>query len=590
VDLRDVLDDGREGAALAMSRRSRAIRLLITALVAGLLAFNFGWKAALAWGAVNLALEGWLAFLNVWFKPREKGRTALAVRLAPAVAFSLTWSGMAASCWVQGQPPMKFAALIILFGLLIKGLKYASASRAAALAMTPPPIIALGVASVGFGGFSPLGRAMTAITLAGLICFVLDAMRLVRTNALALEKAQVEALEASRAKSAFLAMMSHELRTPMNGVLGMAHALGTTRLDAQQADYLETIVQSGDGLMAILNDILDLSKIEAGKLELEVAPFDIRVLGEQLHRIWRETARAKGVTLGLTIDPTLPSWLAGDPVRVRQILQNLVSNALKFTSAGRVDILIAPHAAGGVEIKVSDTGVGMTAEQQARLFTPFVQGDRSIARQFGGTGLGLSICRELAGMMGGVITAASVHGEGSTFTVVLALAAAAPPMPGAAPAFPPDLAGARVLVVDDNLANQAVARAVLEAAGVLVATAGDGREALKRLSVEAFDLVLMDVHMPVMDGVEALRRVRDGEGGRVDVPVVALTADAMSGEAERLVGLGFDAVQPKPIQPAGLLRAIALNRPAPLLPAQAQTQTQAPTQALAPDPGGLAIA
>ena len=563
MDLRDFLDDGREGATLTMSRRSRGVRLLMMALVGGLLAFNFGWKATLAWAGVNLALEGWLTLLNAWFKPREDGRTSLAVRLCPGAAFSTTWSAMAALCWIHGSPPMKFAALIILFGLLIEGLKYASVSQTAMLALIPPPLIALVVAPVMFGGFSGLGQVMAVITLAGLAAYVLDAMRLVRASALALEKAQIEAQEANRAKSAFLAMMSHELRTPMNGVLGMAHALGSTQLDARQADYVETIVQSGDGLMAILNDILDLSKIEARKLELEIAPFDIRALGRQLQRVWRETARRKGLDLTLEVAPETPRWLTGDPARVRQILLNLVSNALKFTEEGRVELRIGPHAAGGVEITVSDTGSGMTPEQQAKLFMPFVQGDATIARRFGGTGLGLSICRELAGMMGGRIKVDSRPGEGSTFTVVLALATAQAPTPEAAPTPAPDLAGTRVLVVDDNAANQAVARAVLETAGVLVVTASDGREALARLRAEDFDLVLMDVHMPVMDGIEALRRVRGGEGGRIDVPVLALTADAMSGEAERLVGLGFDDAQPKPIQPAGLLRAIARRRAPP---------------------------
>jgi len=569
VNLRELLDDGREGATLAMSRRSRVIRLTMTALVGWLLALNFGWKAVLAWGAVNAVLEAWLALLNRLFKPREDGRTPLAIRFCPGAAFATTWSTMAALCWVHGQPAMKFAALIVLFGLLIEGLKYAAVSKTAMLALIPPPMIALAVASVGFGGFGTVGRVMILITLTGLGIFVLDAMRLVRASALALEQAQAEAQEASRAKSAFLAMMSHELRTPMNGVLGMAHALGSTQLDARQADYLETIVESGDGLMAILNDILDLSKIEAGKLELEAAPFEIRVLGRQLQRVWRETARVKGLGLSLEIAPDTPTWLSGDPIRVRQILLNLVSNALKFTQEGRVDIAITPHVAGGVEITVSDTGVGMTPEQQAKLFAPFVQGDRSIARRFGGTGLGLSICRELAEMMGGRIGVASRPGEGSTFTVVLPLATAEAPASPAAPDAAPDVAGARVLVVDDNLANQAVARAILEAVGVLVATAGDGREALARLRVEDFDVVLMDVHMPVMDGVEALRRLRGGEGGRLDVPVVALTADAMSGEVERLIGLGFDDAQPKPIQPAGLIQAIAACR-RPSAPAQAE--------------------
>ena len=564
MDLRRFLDDGREGETLTMSRRSRVIRLAITTMIAGLLAYNFGWKAALAWGAVNLALEAWLELLNHLFKPREDGRTPLAVRLCPGAAFATTWSVMAALCWIHGAPPMKFAALIILFGLLIEGLKYSSLSQTAMLALIPPPIIALSVAAIGYGGFSLLGQVMIGVTLLGLTAYVLNAMRLVRAGALALEKAQAEAQEASRAKSAFLAMMSHELRTPMNGVLGMAHALGTTKLDARQSDYLDTIIQSGDGLMAILNDILDLSKIEAGKLELEVVPFEIRVLGRQLHRVWAETARAKGLDLVLDIAPDTPRWLSGDPVRVRQILLNLLSNALKFTPEGRIRVAIAPHAAGGVEIAVSDTGVGMSDEQQAKLFTPFVQGDRSIARKYGGTGLGLSICRDLAQMMGGRIMATSRPAEGSTFTVVLDLPAARAPRPEAVPDVAPQLAGARVLVVDDNPANLAVARAVLEAVGVLVVTAGDGRQALARLRVEDFDLVLMDVHMPVMDGIEALRRVRNGEGGRPDMPVLALTADAMSGEAERLVGLGFDEAQPKPIQPAGLLRAIARRRsPAP---------------------------
>ena len=560
-----------------MSRRSRVIRLLLTTLVAGLLAFNFGWKAALAWVAVNLTLEAWLELLNVLFKPCEDGRTPLAVRLCPGAAFSATWSTMATLCWIHGSPPMKFAALIILFGLLIEGLKYSSLSQTAMLALIPPPIIALTVAAIGFGGFGALGKVMIVITLAGLTAFVLDAMRLVRASAVALEKAQAEAQEASRAKSAFLAMMSHELRTPMNGVLGMAHALGTTQLDARQSDYLDTIVQSGDGLMAILNDILDLSKIEAGKLDLEVAPFEIRVLGRQLQRMWAEAARAKGLDLVLEIAPETPRWLAGDLARVRQILLNLVSNAVKFTQAGQIRIAIAPHVDGGLEIAVSDTGVGMSVAQQAKLFAPFEQGDRSIARQYGGTGLGLSICRELAQMMGGRIAVVSREGEGSTFTAMLGLIPADAPLPEPVPETAPHLAGTRVLVVDDNLANLAVARAVLEAVGVLIATAGDGREALARLRVEDFDLVLMDVHMPVMDGIEALRRVRSGEGGRPDVPILALTADAMSGEAERLIGLGFDDAQPKPIQPAGLLRAIARHR----RPAPAWGQARSPSRSLA---------
>jgi CheY-like chemotaxis protein len=313
--------------------------------------------------------------------------------------------------------------------------------------------------------------------------------------------------------------------------------------------------------MAILNDILDLSKIEAGKLELETVGFDIGDLGRQLHRLWAETARAKDVELSLEIAPDTPAWVAGDPARVRQVLLNLISNAVKFTLQGGVRIAIAPGApgagAGDVVITVADTGIGMSAEQQARLFQPFAQGEASTTRRFGGSGLGLSICHHLVDLMGGEISVASRPDVGSTFTVVLPLTPVAAPTRISPPPLPAGLEGRRILVVDDNRVNQAVAKALLEAVGAVVILADDGRQGLDRLADDDIDLVLMDVHMPTMDGIEALARIRAGEGGVADIPVIALTADGMSGEAERLVALGFDGVQSKPIQPGELLRAVA---------------------------------
>ena len=582
--LRDILDDGQEGATLTMSRRSRVARIAVTALVGGLLAFHFGAKPALLWGAVNLALEAWLVYLQLTFKPREKGRTAVLIRLAPTAAFTLAWSVMACLSAIHGPIAMKFAALVILFGLMVEGMKYATLSWSAMLVILPGPFIALALAPLLGPKFSVWDKAVALTVLAGVAGYMADAVRLMRGSARALERAQAQAQEASRAKSEFLAMMSHELRTPMNGVLGLAHALRGTSLDVRQTQYLESIEQSGHGLMTILNDILDLSKVEAGKLELDVAPFDIRRSLAQIRLVWRETALLKGVELAVEVDPATPArgggaalggrhhlrhpvstplklthprpWLAGDDVRVRQILRNLVSNALKFTDAGRVLVRVTPDG-DGIALSVSDTGVGMDAEQTARLFTPFVQGDRTIARRFGGTGLGLAICRQLVEMMGGEIGVDSTPGQGSTFTARLPLAAA--PAPGQAldVAEALDLTGARVLVVDDNAINQTVARAILEAAGAAVATVGDGHTALARLRIEDFDVVLMDVHMPGMDGVEAVRRIRSGQGGRVDLPVVALTADAMAGDAERLLAQGFDDAHPKPIQPAGLLATVA---------------------------------
>ena len=468
MGLRDILDDGLEGATLNMSRRSRVARLVVTALVGGLLASNFGSKPVLLWGAVNLVLEGWLVYLQLTFKPCETGRTNLFTRLGPPAAFAAAWSVMA--CWsaLHGPMAMRFAAVIILFGLVVEALKYATVSWSAMLAIMPGPFIALILVPLIAPRFTVWDKVMVLVTLAGLIGYAADAVRLMRGSAKALEKAQAEAQEASRAKSAFVAMMSHELRTPMNGVLGLAHALGATKLDARQADYLDMIIQSGDGLMTILNDILDLSKIEAGKLELENAPFDVRQLTGQIQQAWSDTARLKGLELALSVAPETPAWLAGDALRVRQILLNLVSNALKFTETGRVEIHAAPGPAGGLTLSVSDTGVGLTEDQLAHLFTPFTQGDRSTARRFGGTGLGLAICRQLAELMGGEITVVSAPSAGSTFRVWLALpeAKAAPRRDIQAPSF--DVDGARVLVVDDNAVNLTVARAILEAAGVVV--------------------------------------------------------------------------------------------------------------------------
>ncbi len=551
-----------------MSRRGRKSRLAMTALVSGLIAYYFGLGPTLAWVGVNAVLEGWLLLLTAQFRPGERCFNVVQ-RLGPAAAFSTSWSVMASLSWIHGPPGMKFAALVTLFGLLIEGLKYAALSRPMLFSMAPPAFIGLAVAGLSAHDLKPGEFLVVGVTLVGLFTFLLEAVRLLRTNAEALERAQTEALEASRAKSAFVAMMSHELRTPMNGVLGLAHALNETRLDATQADYVGMIVQSGDGLMAILNDILDLSKVEAGKLELEAAPFDIRQLAEQARLVWSHTAQLKGLGLTLTVDPAIPDWLCGDPLRVRQILLNLVSNALKFTSHGEVRILIAATP-DGVSLSVSDTGPGLTDEQRLRLFQPFSQGDRSTARRFGGTGLGLSITRHLAQLMGGDIEVVSVLGQGATFTASLVLPKAAAPIAPAesAPEQIGSIAGLRVLVVDDTRVNQVVARAILEAADAIVDTVDGGREALARLQRETYDVVLMDVHMPEMDGIEAVRRIRTGEGGDRNVPIVALTADAMNGAAEQLRSQGFDLVQPKPVQPAQLLGVLAgLRRSGLVLPA-----------------------
>jgi signal transduction histidine kinase/ligand-binding sensor domain-containing protein/CheY-like chemotaxis protein len=366
------------------------------------------------------------------------------------------------------------------------------------------------------------------------------------------------ALAANAAKSKFLAMMSHELRTPMNGVLGMARALRASALTQKQINQVEIILRSGDGLMTILNDILDISKIEAGKLELEVATFDLIDIGQSVHDLWINAASEKDVALIYEVDPETPRWVLGDPTRVRQIMLNLVSNALKFTQAGQVSLRVARDGSG-IRIDVSDTGIGMTPQQRVKLFQSFTQADASTTRRFGGTGLGLSICKQLSELMGGDVSVQSALGEGSTFTVRLPLSAVAPPdaKPFRNEAFEQDpLAGLHILVADDNPTNLAVARAILEAVGADISTAADGLEALESLRSRAFDIVLMDLQMPRMNGGEAVAEIRAGRAGCTTIPVIALTADVMSGANDTLLQFGFDALQPKPIEPGALIDAI----------------------------------
>ena len=552
----EILDDGLPGSTLEASKRSWRNRLFGAGLAALLLLIGFGLPAACAWIIVNIALEALLVFARARYA-RLGRRPPLAERLAPILAFSAVWTTMGAICLFHGSPALQVAGLVVLLGLLVASLKYAALSWAGFVFLAPAPFVALIAAPFVLAGFHGWELALILLALLGLGIVLVNVARTIRRNAMALEAARAEALDASRAKSAFLAMMSHELRTPMNGVLGMAHALAATKLTPQQGGYLDMIVQSGDGLMAVLNDILDLSKIEAGKLELEVVSFDIDKLGRQIFLMWSETARLKNLELVLEIDPATPTWLAGDPVRVRQILLNLLSNALKFTEQGGVNVRISPLTPHGVEILVTDTGIGMRQDQQAKLFQAFAQAEVSTTRRFGGTGLGLSICRQLAEMMGGDISVSSEPGSGSTFRVTLPLPTGQAPPEAETQSEIVSLEGRQILVVDDNKVNQAVAKAIFEAAGAVVTLAGDGVEGLEKLRAGDFGVVLMDVHMPRMDGIEALGRIRAGEAGRFDIPVIALTADAMSGEGERLVGLGFDEAHPKPIQPAELLYAVA---------------------------------
>jgi len=552
--------DERLDVVAATARQVFFARMAISCGAAVLTGYMYGPLVGGGWLASFLAIETCARTLT---RPVEQGLALTRGRrlgyMACMLGASLAWCMLAALYWAEAQEPFRLAAMAILAGLMVHAQGFSFRSPAALAALGSAPAALWFALPVLFGGYSGPPLIALTIGLAMLLCYVAAGTRANIRAAAALAEAQHTAEAANEAKSAFLAMMSHELRTPMNGVLGMARALQRTELDNRQKGYVETILRSGDGLMAILNDVLDISKIEAGRMDLEVAAFDLHSLGEEAVQLWSEIATSKGLELTCEADPGLAPLVLGDETRVRQIVLNLISNALKFTASGSVTLRLraAPAADGdgGVEIVVADTGIGMSPEQVAILFRPYAQAEASTARKFGGTGLGLAICRKLASMMGGEIGVESQEGKGTSFRVWLPLPEAETAQDETAE--PEALPTLRVLVADDNPINQAVARAVLEAAGVDVQCAPDGAQALEQLRLEAFDLVLMDVHMPIMDGIEAVGRIRAGQAGRPDVPVVALTADAMPGEAERLKALGFDALQHKPVQPAALIGAIA---------------------------------
>lgn len=426
--------------------------------------------------------------------------------------------------------------------------------------------------------YSPVIAIAITLLVAPPCCFILihmgervqaaqAALAAERTQRLAEVEAARDAAEAAtRIKSEFLANMSHEIRTPLNGVLGMAQALAAQDLDPASRDMVATIRESGGTLMAILNDVLDLSKIEAGRLDISPTDGNLRRTIEEVHKLFQATAHEKGVDLVLSETSAAGLFLRYDGVRVRQCVTNLVSNAVKFTREGSVRIALSsqPVADGGatVAITVSDTGIGMDAPTLERLFTAFTQADGSTTREYGGTGLGLAISRRLARLMGGDIVATSAPGQGSafTFTFVAGAASALPaPHPAAEASTRPvgQLRGSRVLLTDDNAINRQVARLFLQPQGADITEAANGVEALEKLAAETFDIVLLDVHMPVMDGIETIRRIRSSTDAWRNIPVVALTADAMSGDRERLLALGMTGYVSKPIDQGELLGAIA---------------------------------
>ena len=378
-----------------------------------------------------------------------------------------------------------------------------------------------------------------------------------------------EAEAANRLKSEFLATISHEVRTPMNAVIGMAGILLDSDLTSEQRQHALVLKDSGDALLMLLNDILDLSKIEAGQVELEILDFELMGLLESMKSLWESRLQSKGLQLTIGIAPDVPLVLKSDPTRIRQILFNLISNASKFTEHGGISIEISKRHADDDRLElrfaVTDTGMGITPEARSRLFNKFSQADGSTTRKFGGTGLGLAICKELTQLLGGEIDVESVPGRGATFwfTIWCALGdsnAIDTDVRMSDTAFT-DISGTdrslRILVAEDNHVNQVVLQALLSKTGHRIDMVANGSEAVSAVIRGPYDLVLMDIHMPEMDGVTASRRIRELSGEVGKLPIIALTANAMKGDREKYIAAGMTDYVSKPINPRKLIMAIA---------------------------------
>jgi two-component system, sensor histidine kinase len=506
--------------------------------------------------------------------PKRNWRGANTGRWFSVVVPPLAGSGWAVICvaaWSTETEAGRLVALTLLAGTLAYTVRachrspvlLAGAAGPASIAIVALPI----TLGAGFNGYPSIQTAavlMVGFALTSAIAAYREHLRLVAASR-ALEDQTARAEAANQAKTDFLANMSHEIRTPLNGVLGMADAMTHEKLTPQQKKRLEVINRSGLALLDLLNDLLDLAKIEAGKIDLEDGVVDVEELARDAEASFGALSAAKDIYVTVEVAEGARGGWRGDPVRVRQVLYNLVSNAVKFTAEGSVRISV-DVAAGELVLKVADTGEGIAPEGVEKLFEKFVQADSSTTRRHGGTGLGLSICRQLVELMGGSIAVESTPGEGSTFTVLLPLerAAGLPMRPKAvatkarAPVTLPR-AGLRILAAEDNPTNQMVLSGLLRDIDVELEITANGQEALEAWRRGGWDIVLMDVQMPVMDGLVATRTLRAEEHARgwTRTPVLALTANAMTHHLDSYTAVGMDGVVTKPLRPDQLLSAIA---------------------------------
>jgi len=532
------------------------------------------WFAVLAWTLVAIAVvvvEGHCLRLMV-----GEGRSArAAVAWAPVLRVLATtvYAVAAFALIVKGGAGLRMFAFALMSASMVHVLMRHYRSPLILVASLSPYMVILGL--VGFGlTRTALQQGDVLVALAPSFTIAMFAVQFwsaraqlagawteLMTARQAAEERERAAAAANLAKSQFLTNMSHELRTPLNGVLGMAQALSTDRLSRVQHERVDVIRRSSQSLLAVLNDLLDLSKIEANALALEVIEFDLEHLVRDVVAAYRPLAEKKGLAFEFELAEEARGRYLGDPVRIRRILYCLSENAVKFTQSGGVTLQV-DRDAGQVVFRMADTGIGIADKDLAHLFEGFFQADSTLTRQYGGAGIGLAICGELTALMGGVIEASSRLGEGSTFTLMLplppAVASTESKASKAAPAQTERPAELRVLAAEDNATNQLVLKTLLAPAGIAPTMVVNGREALAAWEDQTWDIVLMDIQMPEMNGVDATRaiRLRELETGRTRTPIVAVTANAMTHQVAEYEAAGMDGVVAKPIEIAHLFKVM----------------------------------
>jgi signal transduction histidine kinase/ActR/RegA family two-component response regulator len=566
---------GEAAAALKAILQTQYLRyLIITSWALGLLAAlgpmtaGLWFVGTLAAGAARGAVEKRIS---------ERVGTGWGL-VFPAVATVTTaaWAAAPLLAWFSGAPfgqPLALTLLVAGYVLVFAQLR--SSPRQALVISSPYGAVAVIIAVSQWG--TPLFWPFLAVlpfTAAGLFVLVtMTMMREERIRAFQAHQAHlIEELEAARdkanaandAKSNFLGIISHELRTPMNGVLGAAQLLSATRLENTQREYLSIIRNSGDNLLSLLNDILDMTKIEAGKMTFEVVDVSVEDLHRRVTGPFQAQAEAKGLMFEARYEGEVPATVRGDPLRVCQVIHNLLSNAVKFTDTGTVTYTVTGKRLAdrrvAFEFAVTDSGTGISPEDLERLFQPFTQVDASSTRRFGGTGLGLTISRRMANIMGGDITVRSELGKGSTFTFAVEAEVvewAAPKVVEEITAEVEDGRQMSVLIVEDHPVNRMILEAWMSSAGHVSAAAENGQLALDACAEQPFDLIIMDVNMPVMDGLTATRHIRDGGGLNAETPIVVLSASARSEDHAAGLEAGADAYLNKPIDFAALAQMMA---------------------------------